>query len=69
MDCHELHRLGSLCLIHIGKQGRMIQIIAQSHFFSGLSLEIIDRLFQFRQIVQPLFLAGIAEHLLITAFA
>ena len=68
MNGHQLHRPGPFRLVHIGKQGRMVQIIAQSHFFPGLAFKIVDGLLQFCQIIKPVLFSGGPEHGFIAAF-
>ena len=65
MDRHELHGGGLLHRVHVGKQRRVGQIPLQGHKLAGLCLIVIERLLQLRQVVQPVLLAGQAQHGLI----
>ena len=67
VDGHELHRLSLFAGVHIGEQGGVVQIVAQSHGLPCLAGEVKNGLLQFRQIVQPLLLSGGAKHGLIAA--
>ena len=53
--------------VHVGKQSRMVQVIAQGDLLPCFALKIINCLLQFRQVVQPVLLAGRTKHLLIAA--
>ena len=64
---HEFHSGGLLHGVHIGKQGRMGQITLQRHQLPGPGLVVVDGLLQFRQVVQPVLLAGQPQHGLIAA--
>ena len=68
MDGHQLHLvLGVIPAVRVGEQGGIGQVVGQRHLLAAGGLIHIHRLFQLRQIVQPLLTALGAEHLLIAA--
>ena len=67
VDGHEFHGLGFLRLVHVGKEGRMVQVVAQGNLLPCLSGKIVNGLLQFRQVVQTFLLAVGPQHILIAA--
>ena len=67
MNGHQLHRLSFFRLVHVGKQRRMVKVVAQRYLLPGFSRKVIDCLLQLRQIVKPLFFPAGTEHIFITA--
>ena len=46
----------------------MIQIISKAHLFPGFPLKVINSLFQFCQVIQPVLFTTAAQHIFISAF-